>query len=224
MNDFTQFNFSPQLKKPTPKEEFFNHLAVILLVLFLLWSIKIGEIFFGRSLSHWGLWPRTAEGLVGILTMPLLHGDFDHLVSNSVGLFFLGLALLHFYPKVAAKVVLLTILWGGLLVWLMARPAYHIGASGLIYGLSSFLFFSGLLRRDRRSVGAALIVAFLYGSAVWGVLPYKVGISWEGHLFGAIAGTLLALRYKNIDPPPKPQWEGEEPEDRDPYAWTNAED
>ena len=165
------------------------------------------------SFVKWGLLPRTWSGLRGILTMPLIHGDVEHLLANSFGLLFLGLGLPMFYPKVTGRVVLAGIFMSGAGVWLFARPAYHIGASALIYCLSSFIFFSGLFRRDRKSIGGALVVSFLFGASVWGVLPLEKGISWEGHLCGALTGILLAWRYRKIDLPLRPFDENEDGEE-----------
>lgn len=185
-------------------------LLVLLLFLFVIWSIKIWETHGGRSLVEWGMRPRSPRGLLGVLTMPLLHKDFAHLYSNSVAVLTLGLPLLYFYPRMALKVIAGVWLWGGLLVWLLARPSFHIGASGLVYGIASFLFFSGIIRRDRGSLGPALIVALLYGGAVWGILPIERGISWEGHLFGALTGLGFAILYRNVDRPVVDDWPEED--------------
>ena len=202
--------WSDETARREEKRQFQNHVLFVLLVLFVIWTIKIVENQSGISLSDWGLRPRTPRGLLGIVTMPFLHGDVEHLISNSVGWFILGLGLLHFYPKVAARVLLHSWFWGGLLVWVLARPSSHIGLSGIIYSLSAFLFLGGVLRRDRRSVGAALIVALLYGASVWGMLPYRPDISWEGHLFGAIVGVILAIAYRGVDLPKPDDWDEEE--------------
>ncbi len=197
-----------------PRRKFQDHLLTTLLGLFAIWTVKIIEMATDRSLTAWGLFPRKAEGLVGVVTMPFIHGDFDHLFSNSFGLLVLGLCLLHYYERDALKLTLWTVLAGGLLVWLFARPSYHVGASGLIYGWSAFLFLSGVLRRNRRSVAAALIVALLFGGSVWGVLPLEWGVSWEGHLFGAIAGCAYALFRIWSEPPIEPD-QDEKPGDED---------
>ncbi len=181
-------------------------LLLVLLFLFVIWTIKVWESLSGQSLAQWGMRPREVRGLLGLVTMPLLHKDFAHLVSNSVALLTLGVTLLYFYPRVAFRVVVGVWLLGGLLVWLLARPSIHIGASGIVYGLASFLFFGGVIRRNRASVGPALIVAMLYGGAVWGILPIERGISWEGHLFGAVTGLGFAILYRNVDRPLPEEW------------------
>ena len=188
---------------------FRDHVLVILIVLFVLGTVYTADAWWYLDLKQWGIQPRTLKGLVGILTMPFLHGDFDHLASNSFALVVLGMCLLHFYPRCAFPVALNVVFWGGLLVWCFARPANHIGASGLTYGMSAFLFLSGVIRRNRVSAGPALIVALLYGGTVWGIFPIQVGVSWEGHLFGAMVGCYLSLLYRDRDLPPEPP---EEPE------------
>ena len=192
------------------KRAFQLQLIAVLLGLFAIWSVKIVETFWGLSLYQWGMYPRTLKGLLGIATMPFLHADFQHLYSNSFALLVLGLGLFHFYERVAKRVLAYSTILAGGLVWLLARPVYHIGASGIVYSLSAFLFLSGVLRRDRRSMGAALVVALLYGGAVWGVLPFYPQISWEGHLFGAVAGCYLALIYRNVDRPLSEAWAEDE--------------
>ncbi len=193
----------------------------ILLILCLLWAIRVFVQMRDLDLTAYGLYPRTAAGLWGILTMPFLHGDIDHLYHNSFSLFLLGLCLFFFYPKVAWRVLLLSTLLGGALVWALARPSYHIGASGVVYSISAFLFISGLVRRDRMSRGAALLVMLNYGASIWGLFPLQQGVSWEGHLFGAIAGASLALVYRQVDLPVPESWPDEldeEPQDEEPQA------
>jgi membrane associated rhomboid family serine protease len=179
----------------------------------LMWLVKISEVLLEMDLSRFGIYPLAAEGLSGILFSPFIHSDFDHLFNNSLPLFFLATALFYFYSEVALKVFLWTYFLTGLLVWLAGREAWHIGASGLVYGLASFLFFSGILRKHFRLIALSLLVVFLYGSMVWGIFPgvYK-NVSWESHMLGFFSGVLLALRYKNDGP--------QEPE----YNWINDED
>ena len=146
-----------------------------------------------------GILPRNITGLVGIFTSPLIHGSFSHLISNTAPLIFMGLGIFYFYPKVAYKVFTIIYLGTGILVWIFAREVYHIGASGIIYGFVSFLFFSGIFRKDNRSIALALVVVFLYGGLIWGVLPVEKGVSWESHLFGAIVGIIPAFIFRKID-------------------------
>ncbi|MBZ0198381.1 MAG: rhomboid family intramembrane serine protease, partial [Ignavibacteriaceae bacterium] len=167
-------------------------------VLFL-WIIKLVETMFNLSLAGYGLLPRQAKGLIGIITTPLLHADFNHLISNSLPLIFLGTGLFYFYKEASIKTALIIYFAPSMIVWIFGRDAYHIGASGLIYGLVTFMFFSGIIRRDARSIALSLVVTFLYGSLVWGVLPLDAKVSWESHLAGAFVGFICALLFKKLD-------------------------
>lgn len=175
--------------------------------------VKGTEIYFRWELGFLGVYPRHLEGLKGILTMPFIHADIKHLFSNSVPLLILGAALLYFYRELALRVFLWIWLLDGIWLWLGGRENYHIGASGLVYGLSSFLFFSGIFRRDTRLIAISLLVVFLYGGLLWGIFPDFLGVqvSWEAHLYGAAAGALLAWVYRKEGPQRKQyDWETEE--------------
>ena len=178
----------------------------------LLWIIKSVEIIFQLDLVHYGVYPLRPGGLTGILTGPLIHGSWSHLFANTLPVIILGTALLYGYPR-SAKIVLAAVYLGsGLGVWLFAREAYHIGASGLTFGVMFFLFAIGALRWDKRAIVISMIVFFLYGGMIWGIFPSEPGISFESHLFGAIAGVVLAVVFKNHDPAPlekKYSWEDE---------------
>lgn len=189
--------------------------AVIPGVLVLLISaIYFLDVEFGLDLYRYGLKPRSAKGLLGILTMPFIHGNFEHLFNNMTALFVLLWFLFYFYRDLALRILLWIFLLSGLWVWISARGTYHIGASAVVYGLVTFLFFSGIFRMYYRLVAVSMLVTFLYGSLVWGVLPIKEGISWEGHLWGSIAGLLLALAYRKQGPQrPVYEWEDEDDED-----------
>ena len=192
------------------KKKLFQSLTYPVAFVMLLWIIKIVEISFQVSFVKYGIFPRTISGFIGIITAPLVHADFNHLISNSLPLLFLGLGISYSYPTTSKKLFLGVYILHGLLVWIIARQAYHIGASGLIYGFVSFLFFSGIIRRDNRSIALALIVTFLYGGLTWGVLPIKADISWEAHLFGSLIGIIFAFIFRKADPAPKYEWEDEE--------------
>jgi membrane associated rhomboid family serine protease len=180
---------------------------------FLMWLVKIIEVLFEIDLSHYGIYPLTARGLPGILFSPFIHADFTHLFNNSIPLFFLSLALFYFYSEVALKVFIWTFFLTGLFVWIAGRAAWHIGASGLVYGLASYLFFSGIIRRYFRLIALSLLIVFLYGSMVWGLFPgvYK-NVSWESHMLGFFSGVVLAVWYRNQGPQ-KPVYEWMEEED-----------
>src|SRR3990172_10172959 len=168
------------------KKKLFQSLFYPIAFVILLWLVKIFEISFGINLVYLGIFPRKISGLIGIITAPLIHVDFNHLISNSLPLFLLGLGISYSYPTSSKKLFVGVYILHGLLVWIIARQAYHIGASGLVYGFVSFLFFSGIIRRDNRSIALALIVTLFYGGLTWGVLPIKAEISWEAHLFGSL--------------------------------------
>jgi membrane associated rhomboid family serine protease len=183
-------------------------------IVFLMWLVKIIEVLFDLDFSRFGIYPFSLEGLPGIIFSPFIHANFGHLFNNSLPLFFLGTALFYFYSEIAVKVSLWTYFLTGLLVWLAGRSAWHIGASGLIYGLASFLFFSGIIRRYFRLVALSLLIVFLYGSMVWGIFPniYK-DVSWESHMLGFISGILLAVVYRNEGPrQPVIEWPDEDEE------------
>ncbi len=172
-------------------------LSLIIPVLFLLimWSVKFIEYSLHLNLYVYGIYPHRINCLTGIITAPFIHGSFEHLMSNTIPFFLLGTAIFYFYKESAYKVFLFIWIFSGFWVWLAARPAYHIGASGMIYGFASFLFFSGLINKNRSLASLSLLIVFIYGSMVWGVLPMKPEISWESHLFGAITGLILALIF-----------------------------
>jgi len=126
-----------------------------------------------------------------------LHGSWGHIISNTLPLFFLTWALLFFYERIALRIWVFSAFLGGVLVWIFARDAVHIGASGVIFSLISFLIASGIFRKSFKSIIVSIIIFFLYGGAIWGVLPTQPGVSWEGHLFGFLVGILLAYIYKD---------------------------
>ena len=182
-----------------------------LLFVVILFLIHSYSTYYGVRLSHYGIYPRELKGLLGILTSPFIHGDWKHLFNNSVPLILLGSALFHFYRRLAPRVWIYSILYTGILVWLGGRPSFHIGASGLVYALASFLFFSGFIRKHRPLMAISMVVVFIYGGMIWGIFPRDEHISWEGHLFGAFNGLFWAFYYKSEGPQRKKySWEIEE--------------
>lgn len=171
----------------------------------ILWIVHSLQIALDTDWYNWGVFPRSAEGLRGIFTTPFLHGDYGHLGSNSTALFVLGFVMINLYTKSAVRVMLLIWLLGGLILWLIGRETYHIGASGVVYGMAAYLFVIGLLRWEPRSLAVSLVVVFLYGSMWWGLFPIAPGMSWEGHIGGAIAGTAAAFLFFNRDPLDRPE-------------------
>lgn len=163
----------------------------------LIWVVYLVEYFFDFDFFYLGIFPRDINGLKGIFFSPFIHGSAQHLFSNSLPLFVLLAATIYFYRKIALRVILFGTLFLGLLTWLIARPSYHIGASGVIYLLASFIFFSGIFRKSLRLVAISLAVAFWYGGMIWYILPLKEEMSWEGHLSGFISGLLFAYWFRD---------------------------
>ncbi|HYG16089.1 MAG TPA: rhomboid family intramembrane serine protease [Bacteroidia bacterium] len=184
----------------------------------IMWLVMGIEHFSGSTFETWGVFPRTVSGLKGILFSPFIHGDFFHLFDNSIPMLVLGSMLFYFYRGIAWEISLLTLLLSGFWLWIMGRPSYHIGASGFIYGLSGFLFFSGVFRKNANLLTISLLVVFLYGSLIWGIFPIEEHISWEGHLTGGVAGAMLAWYYRARGPKaPEPKTWDDDPDDTDPY-------
>lgn len=183
----------------------------------LLWLIQLFQAEYHLNLYRGGIYPLHVQGLLGILTAPLIHAGFNHLMANSIPLYVLTVALLFFYRELAYRIFFLIWFLSGILVWLGAREAWHIGASGVIYGIASFLFMSGIVRNNVRLLTISIIVVFLYGGLFWGIFPMKPSISWEGHLWGGVSGLILAVVYRKKGPPPeKTEWEEEEEDDDKP--------
>ncbi len=194
-------------------------LSIILPLVFIavLWLVRFIESQFNISFYFLGIYPLELKGVAGIFFSPLVHSDASHLLSNTLPLFFLGTAVFYFYPEVSAQVVGIIWITSGILVWIFGRPAWHIGASGIVYGLASFLFISGIIRRYFRLMALSLLVVFLYGSMVWGMFPYVyANVSWEAHMLGAVTGIFLAVIYRNRGPQrPEQIWDDEEDETDD---------
>lgn len=195
-----------------------NFLLAFRLVLgfvLVMWSVFLFDQFLELGLIQYGLRPRESFGLLGLLTTPLLHYNLAHIGSNTLPLLIGGTMLLFLYPNASLRVMPALYFGTSLLAWIFARSSIHIGASGLIYGLLAFVFVSGVIRRDFRSIGAALLVWFLYGSMLWGVLPLGPNMSWELHVSGFLIGVLLAWLFRHWDQPPMKRydWEDEAPFD-----------
>ena len=179
-----------------------------LLIVFAIWLVFWYQVRVDYGIKSFGIRPQKLEGLLGIFTSPFLHGNIDHIYNNSIPLFVLSLALFYFYKKIAWKVILYGILLSGFLTWLIGKSGNHIGASGLIYVLVSFIFFKGIFAKYYRLIALSLMVIFLYGSMIWYVFPIKMGMSWEGHLAGLITGLVFALIFrKQVAKPERYRWE-----------------
>ena len=172
-------------------------LIIPILYILVIWMLYFIEIKFGYNFNNYGVYPREFKGLRGVFFSHFIHSNTKHLFNNSIPLFVLLLSVFMFYKEVALKVLVYGALLTGFLTWIIARESYHIGASGVVYLLFSFVFFSGILKKHFRLVALSLIIIFLYGSMIWYVLPIKDGMSWEGHLSGFVIGLVLAFLYKN---------------------------
>lgn len=190
----------------------------------LLWIIKILEVTTNISLTQYGLEPRSTTGLIGIITMPLLHSDFSHLSSNTLAVFLLLSGLYLFYKNFASTLFVSFYFFSSLAAWIIGTSGtIHIGASGLVYCLAWFHILSGFLKRNKPQMAFGFLVIFLYGSVVWGIFPMfqsSPRISWQGHLGGAITGIVFAILFKHkgiVHKEVIPLEKEEELSDEDPY-------
>ena len=208
------------------RNKFLGSLAIPALIVAIMLTVKVIETAYGINMGRWGLVPQTAHGLLGILTLPFLHGSWEHLFSNSIPILVLGTALYYFYPTLANRVLIITYIASGLLTWCIGNPgSTHIGASALVYGLNLFLIVSGFIRGNRMLIVISLVVVFLYGGFVWGIIPELAelqSISWEGHLSGAIVGVVLAFLFRKEGPQKEVHHWEEDEENQD--AENEAED
>ena len=173
-----------------------------------IWIVYWIELRFGFRFNDFGVYPRTLSGLKGVIFSPFIHGSLEHLYHNSTPLLVLSLGLFYFYRPMAWHVILYGIIFSGLCTWMIGSPAYHIGASGLIYVLMSFTLFKGIFSKHFRLIALSFVVIFLYGSMLWYVFPIKENMSWEGHLSGLFVGLVFAIIFRaDIPKPPKYAWE-----------------
>ena len=203
------------------QKRFWYSLIFPVFFLSIIWIVKIAEVLLHIDFAFLGIFPLKLKGLIGIITAPLIHSDFEHLIANSVPILILGTGVFYFYNKIAYKVFFLSYFIANIWIWFGARQAYHIGASGLVYSFASFLFFSGVIGKNIKLMAISLLVVFLYGSMIWGILPIQPHVSWESHLMGAIAGMVLAFYYRDFGPKRKIySWEledNDEEEEEDRY-------
>lgn len=181
-----------------------------------IWAVFWVEVQFGVNFNDFGIYPRKLSGLRGVLFSPFIHGSVEHLYNNTFPLAILTAFLFYFYRESALRILIFGTLMSGLITWLIARPSYHIGASGLIYVLASFIFFKGILAKHFRLVALSLVVVFIYGSMIWYIFPVKENISWEGHLAGFLTGFILALAIRvRLPIEKKYDWEKEDYKEAD---------
>ena len=173
-----------------------------LFLIFILYTLRFLEFGMEWDFSSLGVYPLEKRGIVGIFTHPLVHSGFSHLLANTLPLFFLSWCLFYFYQEIAGRIFALIWLGCGLLTFLIGKPGWHVGASGIIYGLAFFLFFSGILRKYIPLIAISLLITFLYGGIIWHMIPTfsPANMSWEGHLSGGIIGTLCAFFFINYGP------------------------
>lgn len=162
-----------------------------------MWIVFLFEINYGLNFSHFSIYPRRISSLLGVFASPFLHSDLSHITNNTLSFFVLMLMVRFFYSKSYLKVFLFGLLVSGVLTWLIARPAYHLGMSGLIYVLASFIISKSFFSKQYSLIAISFVVIFIYGSMIWYVFPIDSSISWEGHLSGLITGVLLSFFFKN---------------------------
>jgi len=189
---------SPLMNEHTEHMKFRYAVYIVISFVLLLWVIKAVEMAMEISFSSLGVFPRTLKGTIGIFTGPLIHGDIIHLISNTLPIILLGVMLFYFYHRIAVEIFVWLYLVTGFWTWLLARDAYHIGASGIVYGMASFLFFSGIIRKNRQLMTISAIIIFLYGGMIHGVFPNAVdaNVSWESHLMGGLVGLFLSFLFR----------------------------
>ena len=194
------------------RRHFVDSLRFPAFVIAVLWLVHFYQYISGFDAGMYGIMSRRVWGLSGIFTGPLVHGSWGHLISNTFPLFVLTAITFYFYRKVAMQAFWIIYFMTGAAVWLLARPVSHIGASGVVYGILSFIFWTGIFRRSLRSIILAGIVMLIYSGMFFGLLPDQEGISWESHLLGSVAGIFTAFWFKS-------ELEDDEAESpRDPFA------
>ncbi len=178
--------------------KFKNSLTLPTVLVVIIWIVHLLKYFLGLDLRFLAMHPLHSDGLLGIFTSPFVHGDFYHLFNNSFPLFVSTGIILYFFPKIAKKSLLLIYVLTGIVIWLFARQVYHIGASGIVYGFVSFIFWTGVFRRNMKSVVLSLIIIILYSGMLVGLVPNpEENISWESHLIGLIIGAIIAFTYRD---------------------------
>ncbi|HRZ96805.1 MAG TPA: rhomboid family intramembrane serine protease [Paludibacter sp.] len=204
---------STEQNKNELKRQFFRALFIPLIIALIMVLTFVFEKGMGLNFHHGGILPRSLKNFQGIFTYIFIHADVAHLINNVLSFVVLSVSLFYFYRPIATKILLLSYFSSGIILWMIGRDSWHIGASGLIYSLAFFLFFSGLIRKHVPLIAISLIITFLYGSMVWHVFPWQTNdpISWEGHLAGGITGLILSVIYRNSGPQ-KPEiiWENDE--------------
>lgn len=196
------------------KKIFRHSLLLPAFIVALFWLVKLIELVMGYSFVKGGVFPHHFKGIHGILTSPFIHSGFPHLISNSIPFFILMFALVYFYRSISYRIFWQLYLFSGVCVWIAGREAWHIGASGVVYGMAAFHLVSGIIRNDVRLLTLSVVVIFLYGGMVWGMFPINPDISWESHLWGAVSGIILAFYYRKYSIKRNPfEWENDDEDD-----------
>jgi len=215
------------MDKQEEKREIIAAIACPLAFVLLLWIVY----FIGRDSSYdfalLGIHPLDIKSLTGILTAPLIHLEFDHISSNSLSFLVIGFGLCFLYKGRALPIFLFIYIASGLWGWFFAREGYHIGASGLIYGMFFFLITSAFIKREKRSTAFALLIVFLYGAIVWGFFPVffpNKNISWEIHTTGAIAGVVAAFYFRKDGPQKEILQDEDEDDETENQYWQNKDE
>lgn len=197
------------MSEQKPTRSFFRAAKWPLYLLLLMWTLETLKHIAGIQLVDYGILPRHVSGLKGILTSPVIHGSYGHLLNNSFPFLVSATLIVYFYQR--ASIAVITMIWilTGFAVWVFAKPAYHIGASGVVYGMVSFIFWAGVFNRDRQSIVLSLVILFLYSGMFYGVLPNQPGVSWESHLLGGIIGIVTAYTFRI--PPEEDPWDEDDP-------------
>ncbi len=208
------------------KRRVFHSLIFPLFLIILMFSVRLIEELEGINLYYLGVKPLSINGLPGIILSPFIHSSWEHLFNNIIAFFILSVTLFYFYREISYKVFFTIYIMAGAWLWFGGRPVWHVGASGWIYGLSAFLFISGVIRKHIPLLAISLFVVFLYGSLVWGMFPIANNLphSWEGHLWGFVAGAIAAIVFRKQGPqkPVPIEEEEDELDDEDDY-WNITE-
>lgn len=211
--------------KPEEKKKLYNALLITISFLLVCWALFLSDELLGADIKHFGLRPRKVEGLIGIVSVHFLHSNWEHILNNTWAFFTLNLYFFFFYRSVAYKTFPIMLIASAALLWLWGRDGNHIGASVVIYSLSSFLFFSGLFRKSLPLMAVSGLVVFSYGSMLWGIFPIRPEMSWEGHLAGGVVGLLISYYYREEGPQRKKyQWELDEEREQRVFEATTYEE
>ncbi|PIF06687.1 MAG: rhomboid family intramembrane serine protease [Draconibacterium sp.] len=207
-------NNPKRLDPELEKRIFFHSLVPPAVFVLVFWLVKIAERALSATFVQFGVYPLHVKGLPGILFSPFIHSDFNHLISNSIPFFILMWALVYFYRRISYRIFFQLYLLTGVCLWIFGRESWHIGASGVVYAMAAFHFLSGIIRNDVRLLTLSVVVVFLYGGLIWGLFPIDPAVSWEGHLWGAISGIVLAFGYRKYTiRRDKFEWEEEDDDD-----------